>query len=361
MLCLALALCIGEQSVAAGTSLKVSGAVDHFVRSRGFSGNILVTKAGHEIYFKSFGKASVELDVPNIRGTKFKIFSTSKQMTALAAMLLVQDGKLDLDSPISSYLGTLPNGWRAITMRMLLRHTSGVPQSFENVWIGAYAAAGHPSTLLPVFAKVRGTLPQLDFAAGSNFRYSNMGYIIAGCVIEALSGIPFTTFVKTQVFSIADMRHSTYDSQQTVDHSEYSGNAIVPGLAAGYTGTPTLLETAYSMEYVEVPAGGVISTVDDLNGYCEGFFSNDLLSGDATAAMYRHPYKVSPTFSYGLGWEVRKVADRTVVFHSGGSNGFSADMAAVPEEHICVSVLSNRGFDDVEGLTKGILRAVLSA
>ncbi|MDQ2925594.1 MAG: beta-lactamase family protein [Acidobacteriota bacterium] len=323
----------------------------------GWSGNVIVRFGPRLLLSSAQGQANVELGVRNMATTRFKLFSVSKQFTAMAAVQLAKDKRLDLDAPIKNYLHGLPSSWDAVTMRELLQHTAGIPQQFEESWSEQWENddAQH---LLPVFNALLAKLPAPEFAPGTKWKYSNMGYIIAGCVIEAASGEPFETFVAKRVFEPFGLKDTLYDSRAHFPHDVYSGNATVSRLAGGYNGSLRALETAYSKEFEETPAGGVISTVGDLDRYGVHYLALRR-SDPAIAAMEEKPYRVDEHFAYGLGWEMIQISGHQALYHSGGSNGFVSELLLIPDVNIVVSVTSNHGFDDVEKLSRALAEAAL--
>jgi hypothetical protein len=157
---------------------------------------VAIVRIGGKVRLSSaHGYAVREFGIPNTVTTRFKLFSVSKQFTAMAAMQLVEQGRLDLKAPITEYLSGLPKSWNSITMMELLQHTAGVPQSFEQTWMEQWEA-DDATDLLSNLKRVQSRLPDLEFTPGSQWRYSNMGYIIAGCVVEAVSREPFNRFVQ---------------------------------------------------------------------------------------------------------------------------------------------------------------------
>jgi len=142
---IALTLCAASCTSAARVAPTQPGALhavvqDAVVRS-GFAGNVLVVRHGRELLFESAGMANEELAAPHTRATRFKVHSTTKPFTATAVMLLVHDGKLGLDQPISELLPRLPASWSGITTRHLLQHTSGLPPEIEQAWLDAWDQA----------------------------------------------------------------------------------------------------------------------------------------------------------------------------------------------------------------------------
>jgi CubicO group peptidase (beta-lactamase class C family) len=218
----------------------------------------------------AYGIANVENEVPATRDSVFSINSCTKAFTGVAVMQLVETGKLGIDDPISLYLDDLPAAWRAITIKQVLTHVSGLPNiidSKENpIGDGSDASA---------WATVK-TLP-LEFPAGAQFRYNQTGYVILGKIIDKLSGQPFARFIEERQFRVAGMPHTRFgDSSDVVPHSAggYSYLRNEDGewkkgdqLSAIYVTFPGYFRTA----------AGILSTADDIAHWLIALQSGKLL------------------------------------------------------------------------------------
>lgn len=318
--------------------------------AHGFAGNVLVLRRGGELLFESVGLASEELGVPHQRATRFKIHSITKSMTAAAVLLLVGDGKLALEQPITKLLPGLPSSWSAITVRDLLQHTSGIPPEIEQVWFDAWDQI-ESADERDVLAAAAPKFPDRVMSApGQTFAYSNMGYELLACIVAQQSGVPFAQFLRDRVFQPAGMRDSLLDAQAPIKHAMYSGNAVVPRLAAGYNGEPGQLETTFSKMYVERGAGGVITTADDLARFAAAVWTGPLLGDRLRPMIFDHAYRFDPGTDherkYGLGWVTRLRNGHRVIKHDGGNNGFVAELDIWPDDGLVIVVLSNHGFFD---------------
>ncbi|ADV81274.1 beta-lactamase [Terriglobus saanensis SP1PR4] len=176
----------------------------------GFPGFQLTIVRHHKIVFTgAYGLANVENSVPMTDQTIFRINSMSKAFTGVAAMQLVEAGKLNLDAPLSGYLGGLLTSWQNITVRQILTHTSGLPEIVDdNVrLIGDGTAEG-------AWAKVQ-TLP-LQFAPGTQFAYTQTNYVVMGKIIAKLTGETFASFVQQRQFDVVAMKGTSYGDSTDV-------------------------------------------------------------------------------------------------------------------------------------------------
>ena len=174
---------------------------DHFFQNiDNFSGNVLVANDGKSIYSNSFGYASRELLVKNTIDTKFRIGSISKPITAIAVMILVEKGLIDVNEHLSMYISDLPVSWKDITIHQLLTHTSGLayePDLVETM---------HNLTIEGIF-EIYKNFP-LEQVSGAAMNYSNIGYFVLSMVIEKVSNTPFDSFVQEEVFEKLGMFNS---------------------------------------------------------------------------------------------------------------------------------------------------------
>lgn len=338
----------------------VERSIDSYLRQlvaeSEFSGDILVARNGEVQFERAYGYANVEFRVPNARTTRFRIFSTTKQFTAAAVTLLVQRRLLNPDVSVLTYLPQLPPSWRPITVRQLLQHTSGLPL-LEGPWVNGFNSSAKARTQVQNLSVV---LPQLrkytpTHKPGTFWQYNNFGYDLLGCVVEATSHEPYTTFVQENILAPSGMHDSGFVGQAPRPEYQqgYYGPGIVSEMAQGYNGAPGLpasLQSSWSENYASAGAGDMYATAEDLLRYTNALESQTVLTTASQHLMIDHAFRVGPTVSYGFGWIITRVGQHSFIHHSGGSNGYGSELAIFPEEHTVIIVLSNFGFADVEGI-----------
>src|SRR5919112_2069143 len=165
---------------------------------------LAVVRDGRVLKERGYGLASVELEVPASPATVFEIGSVSKQITAACVMLLVEEGKVGLDDPVSKYIAESPEGWRGVTVRHLLTHTSGI-KNYNG--LAGFELTEHLTRA--EFVKRIGAHPPL-FAPGEAHSYGNVNYSLLGYVVEQASGKPYWQFVAERIFKPLGMA-STHD------------------------------------------------------------------------------------------------------------------------------------------------------
>jgi CubicO group peptidase (beta-lactamase class C family) len=309
---------------------------------------VIATRDGKVVYRKAFGMASVELGVAARPEHVYCLASVTKPFTAIATLMLVEAGKLQLNDPASKYHPDLGLDDR-ITVAHLLSHTSGMPD------FGSIEGYGHDRIHAPIrpeelFKAAKGQ--KLLFEPGSEFRYSNLGYALLAGIVAKVSGQTWDAFVEQRIFAKSGAKHSTYGGRRRV----------VPGLVTGYEkpgdgpwrrSRPLSFTRGYGL-------GGLLSNVDDLAAVDAALRAGKLLKPETVATMHRAPKLASgKTSRYALGWIVQRIRGHELVFHSGGIYGWRAMIVRAPEERVFVAVLSNR---DVKGpgIGNNALRAAVA-
>lgn len=288
-----------------------------------FAGAVLVARGDQVLLDRGYGLANREWGAPNAGDTRFRLASVSKQFTAAAVLLLSEEGRIDLDAPVKTWLPDAPAAWDAVTPRRLMNHTAGLPDftRFDD-----YAALKtQPATTQSLIARFRDR--PLTFQPGEGWAYSNSGYVVLTAVIEKASGRPYADFVRDRLFRPLGMEDSGYDR----------ADEILPRRASGYTpGDEGVVNADYVDMSVPQGAGGLYSTTRDLLKWEEGLFGGKLLNPESLAAM------TTPARNdYALGLEVKRRDGGLIVSHSGGIEGFNAFMSRNLDDGMTVIVLGN--------------------
>ena len=293
-----------------------------------------------------FGVTSVEHPLDVDGDTLFQIGSISKTYTATAAMCLVEQGRLDLDEPVRSYLPELRLADEAaaagVTMRHLLSHTGG--------WVGDYFdPIGRGEDALARMLDRLDRLEQLT-PLGETWSYNNAGFYIAGRVIELLTEKPFEDALKELVLDPLGLEHSFFFAEDVMTHRFVVGHSRDGTVARPWPiGRPS------------AAVGGVIASVRELLGYARlQFGESDLLSPASLEEMRRpHADVVGIGESVGLGWYLFEREGRSFVTHGGATNGQLAQLVIAPAERFALAVLTNHG--DGGALNTDLQEAVLQS
>jgi D-alanyl-D-alanine carboxypeptidase len=290
---------------------------------------VLVARDGQVLMRKAYGSANVELGVPLRPEHVFRLGSITKQFTAVAVLMLVDEGKVSLDDEITRWFPGYPTHGHRITVEHLLTHTSGI---LNYTGVPAYLAGMRrdltPDELIATFRD-----QPMDFAPGERWSYNNSGYALLGAIIEKVSGMSYGDFIRTRIFEPLGMRNSYYET----------ANALVPGRVSGYDRTPDGVRLANYVSMTQpYAAGSLISTVDDQLVWQRAVAEGRMLKPETWRRAFS-PYRLSGGLSarYGYGWFMGEAAGRPSIEHGGDIDGFSTNGLWIPSERLYVIVLAN--------------------
>lgn len=310
-----------------------------------FNGTALVAKGDQVIFNQRFGEAAIEYGLEIGPETKFRIGSMTKQFTAMAVMMLVEQGSLSLEGKISDYLPDYPKPQGdQVTIHQLLTHSSGIPSYTNMTDIMRYRGSMDeaPEDFIRKFWD-----QALEFEPGRKFKYNNSGYYLLGMIVEKVSGEPYSDFVQHRIFEPLGMHHSGYEHYRSV----------IPNLAQGYAAVGDYPEKAGNMVTdLAGAAGALYATSDDLLIWHRALLRKRLISESGYQQLFT-PYLKN----YAYGWTIKKHRGKTVYSHSGGIDGFRSMGILVPEAALSVIVLSNLESANSTGIGKGLLDIALEA
>lgn len=295
-----------------------------------FGGVILVARNGQPIFQRAYGMANYEMNVPNTLDSKFRIGSVSKTFTAAAIMKLNEQKKLNIDDPICNYIENCPVSWKAITIRHLLVHTSGLA-NYTNLLEakGDFLLVPHShKEVIDLFRN-----KPLESEPGMKYNYNNSGYYLIGIIIEKVTGKTCETYFKETFFNPLQLKNTGFDKSET----------LIPNRASGYRLTnDNVLENTYYINMENSFAiGGLYSTASDLLLWDKAFHNNQIFLQSTLQNIFSKD-KVSP---YGLGWVVDSIGNCHRYYHDGGITDFSASLQHLTENQLTVIAISNKGSD----------------
>lgn len=291
---------------------------------------------GQPILEKAYGLANIETDAQAQPETIYRIGSLTKVFTSTLILQLMEEGKLKLDDPASKYLPELPKPFEKVTIRQLLSHTSGTKNYTEQVSpLSGMREATTPKKIIELAAK-----EPLDFAPGTKWSYSNTGYVILGEIVAKLDGKPWANALDDRIAKPLGLESTRASSL----------GKITKGRAAGYGLGPV---NAVFMDLSWASSAGMMeSTVGDLGQFIDKV-GTKLLKPE-TFALATTPAPSSP--GYGLGWGIRDIGGRKLLFHGGGINGFSSEFLNLPDKKLTIVVLTNSDAGNPEPLAMELLR-----
>jgi CubicO group peptidase (beta-lactamase class C family) len=290
------------------------------------SGSVLVARKGEILIQNGYGQADREKGVPNTAQTKFRLSSITKQFTAMAILMLQARGKLNVQDAICTYLADCPATWQEITIHHLLTHTSGIPNYTD--FPDFAKTKGTPSSPSEIIARFKDE--PLDFRPGTQWRYSNSGYIVLGQIIEQVSGESYGAFLQKNIFQPLNMSSTGYDPKRD-------------DLATGYA-NQTIIQADLIDMSILYAAGGLYSTVEDLYRWDQALYTDKLIPKELLNKMFTAYVEIpgGEGFSYGYGSFIGKQFERQLVSYSGYTPGSSANVDRYPDDRIVIIVLSNQ-------------------
>lgn len=291
---------------------------------------VIVVKNGKVVFRKGYGMANLELGVPVEPDMVFRLGSITKQFTAVAILMLAEQGKLSLADEITKFLPDYPTKGHKITVEHLLTHTSGI-KSYTSMpeWLALWRRDTTVKELIDLFKD-----QPMDFAPGEKWSYNNSGYFLLGAIIEKASGQIYQDFVEKNLFAPLGMKHSYYDNT----------SRIIPRRVTGYSkGSEGYRNAAYLSMFQPFAAGSLISSVDDLALWDAALYTDKLVKQESlkrawTSSLLNNKRPAH----YGYGWALSSYQDRALIEHGGGINGFATYALRVPEERTYVAILTNR-------------------
>jgi CubicO group peptidase (beta-lactamase class C family) len=294
---------------------------------QGLSGAVLVTRDGSVVLREAAGTADTERDTACTAETRFQIASVSKQFTAVAVMLLVEEGKVRLEEPITRLLPDCPPRWRDITLHQLLTHTSGLGH-WEDVDESVMAGAPTPQDVLDALAE-----RPLHDEPGKSFLYSSPAFVLLGRIIAETAGQSHASFLRERLLEPLGMASTTTgrDPESGRAHGYRDGRRVDVGTYTPLTGP-----------------GDIWSTVDDLARWTESLNSDRVLSARSREVMYApHVDPRLPDYgpivhdAHGYGFFTGRIAGEKAVFHTGDNPGYRSLVSWFPRSATTAGVLTN--------------------
>ena len=324
---------------------------------------VLVKKNGEIIFERGYGVRDLRTKAAIDSLTNFRLASVTKQFTAMAIMLLVHDGKLRYDEPLTEVFAGFPSYGKRITIRNLLNHTSGLPD-YEDLMDAEEKARARSiwsrerqirdSEVLRLLEKEsRGKFPP-----GTKWEYSNCGYVILGLIVSKISGESFADFLRQRIFSPLKMNHTLVfvKSENEITNRAY-GHSRRDGV---------LVETDQSSTSATQGDGGVYSNVEDLAKWDNALRDHTLLSEKEFQAALAPPKLPAGAerklaedapesmrgrgVAYGFGWFLDLQGPQPLMWHYGETMGFKTAIQRYTRDNLTIIILCNRSDLDPSSL-----------
>lgn len=316
------------------STAKVDAYVHEKMKAHNIPGlSLAIARDGKLILAKGYGMANLELSVPATEKTVYHLASTTKTLTAMATMLLVEEGKISLEEPISKYFSDLPEAWRGVKIRHLLNHTSGIKSFSNNDKIPCQVGKSESEYERADVLKEVACLP-LEFSPGERWSYGDTGYHLLGMLIEKVSGKNYEHFLSERIFKPLEMRDTRLNSYRQ----------LITNRADGYSHSDGKIRNAVLLPLFEFANAGLVSTVLDMAKLNIAFTSEKLLRRTTLVQMMTNAKLNSGEIvpSYGLGVGITPFRGRKRIGHNGGGGfGFATSLTHFISEKVTVVVLAN--------------------
>jgi len=345
---------------------KIDALIEHSIQADQIPGMAIgIIRNNHIVYSKGYGVAQIGTSRTVTPQTVFQLGSDSKMMVGIAVMQLMQQGKIDLDAPVTRYLPYFrlaDSRYTSITIRHILSHRTGLPWcanydkcnflDYESPEVDAGSLERHVREITDV---------KLESPPGEKMQYSDLGFEILGDVIAKISGQSFEDYVHDHIFLPMHLTHTSFMLSD-----------IPPQLlAAPHVLDPTLrVNPFYPYSRQHAPSSHLLSNVDDMNRYALVQLDQGrspalrIIPAAAYQRMWRSEIATNMQSPWektlGLGWFLGDYNDHQLVGHGGGDTGFASEFIMAPDDGIAVVIMQNREVN-AEELAFQIMALLLGA
>jgi CubicO group peptidase (beta-lactamase class C family)/ketosteroid isomerase-like protein len=310
--------------------------LDAYTSKHQFNGTALVFEKGSIILNKGYGWRDKEAEAKNNAHTVYQIGSVTKQFTALVILKLEEQGKLKLTDKLSQYFPDYPKG-DIITIHHLLSHTSGI-YNYTNNGDFLQNESSKPASQAKMLSLFKDQ--PFDFAPGTDWAYSNSGYMLLGYIIEKVAKKPYEQVVTEMIFKPLSMTHSGFDF----------AHLNIPNKPAGYFSVKDNNKSPIVDSTVSYAGGAIYSTTDDMLLWHLGLLNNKIVKRSTIEKAFT-PYKNN----FGYGWVINKFNNKKGVSHNGSILGFTSNIYRIEEDDLCIVLLCNIGTQKIDEITQQML------
>ena len=289
---------------------------------------LLVSRGGKTVRAEGFGLANVELQVAVKPETVFQSGSVGKQFTATAVMMLVEDGRVGLDDPLTKYFPDAPASWKEVTVRQLLSHTGGFgdyPDKFD------FRKDWTEAELLTLVEGI-----PLAYPPGTKWDYSNLGFLTLGILIHRVTGEFYGDFLQQRIFQPLGMRTTRIISEADIVPNRAAGYRLVKGELKNQEWVAPMVNTTAD--------GSLYFSILDLAKWDAALYTEKLLTRSSFDQMWT-PVKLKNgqpnKDGYGFGWFIGERHGHRVISHDGAWQGFKTAIARYVDDQLTVVVLAN--------------------
>jgi CubicO group peptidase (beta-lactamase class C family) len=336
-----------EKKVADPFIASIDSVMQSAVDTARFNGNVLVARNGEAVYQESFGPSNFYTGEMLNDSSMFELASISKAFTAMAIMMLKEQGKLSYDDDVTKYLPELP--YKGMTIRHFLTHTSGIADygdvMFKDGWDMKKIA--YNEDLIMSFKRQK---PAVVFNPGEKWEYSNTAYAMLATIVKRVSGKPYGVFLSENIFTPLDMKRSrTYNTRRAGEKiPNYAYGFVYSDSLKKYVLPDSLKEYFYVRTLDGIEGDGIVnSTTGDLFKWNQALYTDKLVSrASIEEAFTSGKLNNDSLHNYGFGWFLANDSlNGKIVRHSGGWPGYRNLFVRLIDHDDCVIVLTNNEND----------------
>lgn len=311
-------------------STQIDSLLTQMVDNQQFSGSVLVAQNGQTLLAKGYSQANWDTQTPNLPDTRFYLGSLTKAFTAMAILMLQEQGKLHVQDHLCAYIANCPPPWQPVSIQELLTHTSGIPQLDDTQLSNA-----SPEAWIASFANA-----PLQFTPGSEFQYCSICYQILGYVVQQVSGMPYRQFIEQMILDPLQMTETGFDV-----NAYYAPAIGAIGYESWQVKAPRLGFQADPQWTFLFGSGLLYSTINDLYRWDQALYTTKLVSQQTLDQIFT-PYvnaTLFPGSTYGYGWFITQapVQGHRLIWHDGVIDGFRNYIGRAVDDGVTVIILSN--------------------
>ncbi len=308
---------------------------------------LLVSRNGQPIREQGYGLSNVELQVPVKPETEFQSGSVGKQFTATAVMMLVEEGRVGLDDPLTKYFPSAPASWKQVTVRELLSHTGGFtdyPKTFN------FRKDYTENDLLKIVEAI-----PLAYPPGTKWSYANLGYATLGILIHKVTGEFYGDFLQKRIFRPLDMNTTRIISEADIIPNRAAGYRLVKGELKNQEWVAPMINTTAD--------GSLYFSIVDLAKWDAALYTEKLLKRSSLEQMWtvvKLKNGKPNSGDYGFGWDITSKGGHKVIEHGGSWQGFKSHISRYVDDKLTVVVLINQGNADPGPITDRVAHMYLT-
>jgi len=337
----------------------ISNSIDSLIRSqRDFSGVLLVADNGNKVFYNAYGKRLWQAPAIQLEKTDiFELASVTKQFTAMVIMMLKEKGKLSYDDLVEKYLN-IP--YKNITIRNLLTHTSGLPdyqEIMDQHWDKS-KVAGNPD----IIEYLNRYKPPSLFEPGTNYQYSNTGYVLLASIAEKASGKDFIQLSRKWIFKPLKMKNTNIRTlEQKAATKNFALGHILVKERSEYVRADSFPSSDYTIWLGNRKGPGRISsTAEDLLKWDQALYTGKLIKQSTLDEAFAPMKLKNGEYSlYGFGWALRNPTKEKTVYHTGSNPGYSTEILRYMDKKKTIILLCNNQHESFGKIINGVEKILL--